>query len=173
MKHAIIWLAVMAVSPVPGSLSAQQGPVTVAEASGFTATSLHADVMEFVAELQRLSPLVRVESMGTSTEGRTIPLLVIGDPVPRSPIDLRYDDRAVVYIQANIFVERNSQKRILVGKGGSSIRELGSRSREKIESFLGRKVYLDLWIKVLADWRRKRGHLKKLGFRIPEEGKGG
>ncbi len=102
MKHPIRWLAVMALCTVPISLSAQEGPVTVAEASGYTATSLHADVMEFVTELQRLSPLLRVESMGTSTEGRTIPLLVIGDPAPRSPIDLRYDDRAVVYIQANI-----------------------------------------------------------------------
>ena len=101
MRQSIKWLAIVALCTVPVSMSGQ-GPVTVAEASGYTATSLHADVMEFVTELQRVSPLVRVESMGTSTEGRTIPLLVIGDPAPRSPIDLRYDDRAVVYIQANI-----------------------------------------------------------------------
>ncbi|MFC1575294.1 GTPase Era, partial [Gemmatimonadota bacterium] len=74
-----------------------------------------------------------------------------------------------VYIQAHLFVERNSQKRILIGKGGSSIRELGARSREKIEAFLERSVYLDLWIKVLPDWRRKRGHLKRLGFSVPPE----
>ncbi len=75
-----------------------------------------------------------------------------------------------VYIQAHLFVERNSQKGILVGKGGSSIRRLGSLSREKIEEFLGRRVYLDLWVKVLPNWRRKRAHLKKLGFSVPEEG---
>ena len=73
-----------------------------------------------------------------------------------------------IYIQANLFVERDSQKRILIGKKGSSIRRLGTLSREKIEEFLGRRVYLDLWIKVLPNWRRKRGHLKKLGFTIPE-----
>ncbi len=73
-----------------------------------------------------------------------------------------------VYIQVQLFVERKSQKGILIGKGGSSIRKLGSRSRDKIEEFLGRKVYLDLWIKVLPGWRRKRAHLKKLGFPIPE-----
>lgn len=73
-----------------------------------------------------------------------------------------------VYIQANIFVERDSQKRILIGKKGSSIRRLGTLSREKIEEFLGQRVYLDLWIKVLPDWRKKRGHLKKLGFPVPE-----
>ncbi len=77
-----------------------------------------------------------------------------------------------IYIQANLFVERNSQKRILIGKGGSSIRSLGARSREKMEAFLGRAVYLDLWVKVLPDWRRKRGHLKRLGFSVPEEGPG-
>ncbi len=73
-----------------------------------------------------------------------------------------------VYIQAHIFVERESQKRILVGKQGSSIRDLGAESRQKIEDFLQRRVYLDLWVKVLRDWRRKRGHLRKLGFHIPE-----
>jgi GTP-binding protein Era len=78
-----------------------------------------------------------------------------------------------VYIQAHLFVERKSQKGILIGKGGSSIRKLGSRSREKIEEFLGRSVYLDLWIKTLPDWRRKRAHLKKLGFPVPETGPNG
>jgi GTP-binding protein Era len=74
-----------------------------------------------------------------------------------------------IYIQANIFVERKSQKGILIGKGGSSIRKLGALSREKIEEFLGRRVYLDLWTKVLPEWRRKRAHLKKLGFPVPEQ----
>jgi hypothetical protein len=83
-------------------LAAQTGPLTVAEESGFTATSLHADVMAFAAELQRLSPLVRVETMAVSAEGREVPLIVIGNPVPSSPLDLAHDDRAVVYFQANI-----------------------------------------------------------------------
>ncbi len=73
-----------------------------------------------------------------------------------------------IYIQAHLFVERKSQKGILLGKGGSSIRRLGTASRKKIEDFLQRKVYLDLWIKVLPDWRRKRGHLKRLGFPVPD-----
>ena len=80
----------------------QEWPLTEAEASGFSRTSLHGDVIEFVSELQALSPLIRVETMATSVGGRPLPLIVIGDPVPASPLDLRYDDRAVVYIQANI-----------------------------------------------------------------------
>jgi hypothetical protein len=82
--------------------AAQTGPLTTAERSGFSATSRHAEIMAFIGELQRLSPLVRVEHMATSPEGRAVPLLVIGDPVPASAAALRHDDRAVVYIQANI-----------------------------------------------------------------------
>jgi hypothetical protein len=79
-----------------------KGPLTVAEESGFKATSKHADVMRFIHDLQKLSPLLRVETMATTAEGKTIPLMIIGDPVPTCPADLEGDDRAVVYIQANI-----------------------------------------------------------------------
>ena len=74
-----------------------------------------------------------------------------------------------VYIGITVFVERGSQKGILVGKGGSAIRELGREARRKIEHFIGRSVYLDLWVKVLPGWRRKRAHLSRLGFHLPED----
>lgn len=74
-----------------------------------------------------------------------------------------------VYIGATIFVERNSQKGILVGKGGQAIRRLGQESRSKIEAFIGESVYLDLWVKVLAGWRRRRDHLQHLGFKVPSD----
>ncbi len=77
-------------------------PLTVAEASGFTATSRHADVMKFIKELQRKSSLLRVETLCYSPEGRMVPLLVIGRPVPSSPMALLHERKAVVYIQANI-----------------------------------------------------------------------
>ncbi len=85
------------------SAVAQPGLRTVAEASGFTATSRHADVMAFLHELQRQHPRrVRLDTLATSPEGRPVPLLVVGDPAPASPADLRGDDRAVLYLQANI-----------------------------------------------------------------------
>jgi len=87
---------------IPSTTTAQQEPVTVAEASNFTATSRHSDVMDFIRQLQQQSSLLRVETLCTSAEGRQVPLLVIGEPVPSSPADLHYDDRAVVYFQANI-----------------------------------------------------------------------
>ncbi|WKZ12420.1 MAG: M14 family metallopeptidase [Gammaproteobacteria bacterium] len=82
--------------------TAAPAPVTPAEASGFTATARHAEVMAFIRELQRASPRVRLERLGVSAEGRDIPLLVIGAPPPTAPGDLRRDPRAVVYFQANI-----------------------------------------------------------------------
>jgi len=92
-----------AVAPVPPPPPAPaSGPRTTAEATDYDATSTTADVLAFVRELQRLSPLVRVETICTTTKGRDVPLLVIGKPLPRDPLALRYDKRAVVYVQANI-----------------------------------------------------------------------
>jgi len=84
------------------SPSQEDKPLTRAESSEYTATSLHADVQGFIQSLQRLSLRLRVETLGISAEGRKIPLLIIGDPVPSSPQDLAYDKRLVVYIQAGI-----------------------------------------------------------------------
>ena len=74
-----------------------------------------------------------------------------------------------VYIGINVFVERESQKGILVGKGGADVRDLGKAARAKIEHFLGRSVYLDLWVKTLEGWRKSRGDLTRFGFHIPDD----
>lgn len=69
-----------------------------------------------------------------------------------------------VYIRATIYVERDSQKGILIGCHGSMLREIGKRARQDIEMLLGAKVYLDLWVKVRRDWRNRDAVLKSLGF---------
>jgi GTP-binding protein Era len=74
-----------------------------------------------------------------------------------------------VYIGATVHVERSSQKRILIGDKGHAVKELGRAARQKIEALLDHPVYLDLWVKHLPNWRRKRTHLKKLGFKIPDD----
>ncbi len=79
------------------------------------------------------------------------------------------EEQDPIYIHVNLYVERPSQKRILIGAKGAAIRELGQASRAKIEHFLGRHVYLDLWVKPLKAWRKNRSHLGRLGFRIPED----
>ena len=74
-----------------------------------------------------------------------------------------------VYIHVDVYVERKSQKGILIGKGGAAIKALGAAARAKIEHFIGRRVYLDLWVKPLESWRKNRSHLGRLGFRLPPE----
>ncbi len=75
------------------------------------------------------------------------------------------DEKKPVYIDAVIHVERPSQKGIVIGSGGKMIRRIGTEARMKIEEFTGRRVYLDLRVKVLRNWRRREGALKLLGFR--------
>jgi len=86
----------------PLSATTEQKPQTVAESSHFTATSRYADVLAFINTLKGLSPWLRVETLCVSSEGRDVPLLVLGTPPPTSPLELRHDKRLVVYFQANI-----------------------------------------------------------------------
>ena len=79
------------------------------------------------------------------------------------------EGRTPVYIRATIYVERDSQKRILIGEKGGRIREIGRAARAKIERLVGSAVYLDLWVKVLANWRRDARALERFGYRMPQE----
>ncbi len=73
------------------------------------------------------------------------------------------------YIQVTICVERASQKGMLIGEKGSAIRALGTTARRRIEHFLERPVYLDLWVKVLPGWSRKPEVLRSLGLPVPRQ----
>lgn len=72
-----------------------------------------------------------------------------------------------VYIRATIFVERSSQKQILIGTAGSAIKRLGTHARRKVEELIGAPCYLDLWVKVLPKWRRDPELLRRLGYVAP------
>lgn len=69
-----------------------------------------------------------------------------------------------VFVRADIYVERDSQKKIIIGRGGKMLKEISTRSRKDIEALLGNHVYLELWIKVRPKWREKEGDLKQLGL---------
>ena len=74
-------------------------------------------------------------------------------------------------IRASLFVERDSQKRILIGDGGRTLKAIGRHARERLEELMGRRVYLDSWVKVLPKWRRDPAALSRLGFLdLPAEG---
>ncbi|MFM6980626.1 MAG: GTPase Era [Micrococcales bacterium] len=73
-------------------------------------------------------------------------------------------DKPLIDVHANVFVERDSQKSIIIGKGGSRLRDLGSKVRPEIEQLLGSKVFLGIRVKVAQDWQRDPKQLGKLGF---------
>ena len=70
----------------------------------------------------------------------------------------------VVQISANIFCEKASHKGIIIGKNGEMLKSVGRRAREDAEKMLGKKVYLELWVKVQSDWRNKNSVIKELGY---------
>lgn len=93
----------------------------------------------------------------------------LGEEVPYSVacvIEEFREDRSPVYVRALIYVERESQKRIIIGAKGSRIRAIGESARGKIEALVGEQVYLDLWVKVSANWRRDAGALERFGYRV-------
>jgi GTP-binding protein Era len=79
------------------------------------------------------------------------------------------EGRTPVYIRAVVYVERDSQKRIIIGSKGSRIREVGQAARKKIEAFIGQGVYLDMWVKVLPNWRRSTSALERFGYNTAKE----
>ncbi|HHX01492.1 MAG TPA: GTPase Era [Firmicutes bacterium] len=73
-------------------------------------------------------------------------------------------DKDMVLVRANIYVERSSQKGIVIGKNGAMLKKIGTGARMQIEALLGTKVYLELWVKVKKDWRNKDGSLAEFGY---------
>lgn len=79
--------------------------------------------------------------------------------------DMRVQENGVVYIGAVIYVERDSQKGIIIGKKGALLKEVGKQARRDIEALLGSRTFLELWVKVKKDWRNQERVLKDFGFR--------
>ncbi|HWB35905.1 MAG TPA: GTPase Era [Rugosimonospora sp.] len=74
------------------------------------------------------------------------------------------EDGGIAKIYADVYVERQSQKAIVIGAGGSRLRDVGTRARREIEDLLGERVYLDLHVRVAKDWQRDPRQLRRLGF---------
>ncbi|MBI1794397.1 MAG: GTPase Era [Chloroflexi bacterium] len=101
---------------------------------------------------------------------REVALLKLRDEVPHG-IAVRVDefterDNGMVYLAATIFVERDSQKGIVIGEGGKMLKAIGSAARKEIEAMGGRKIFLELRVKVEKDWRNNENVLKRLGYKI-------
>ncbi|KAF1305546.1 GTPase Era [Enterococcus saccharolyticus] len=96
-------------------------------------------------------------------------LMLTRDEVPHSVAvvvdSMKRNENDKVHVQATIIVERDSQKGIIIGKGGKMLKVIGMKARQDIERLLGDKVYLELWVKVQKDWRDKQTYLKDFGYR--------
>jgi GTP-binding protein Era len=109
----------------------------------------------FVAELVRETALEQLD-----------------DEVPYSvavEIEEFREERSPVYIRAVVYLERESQKRIFIGAGGAKIRDIGKAARQKVEKLIGAQAYLDLWVKVLPNWRKNPTALTRLGYTVPQD----
>jgi GTP-binding protein Era len=73
----------------------------------------------------------------------------------------------LTYISANVFVERDTQKAIVLGRGGEMIKRIGRDARHQIEDLLGTRVYLELWVKTRKKWRKDERELRRLGYALP------
>jgi GTP-binding protein Era len=92
------------------------------------------------------------------------------DEVPHG-VGVRVDEFAerengMLYIAATVFVERNSQKGILIGEGGKMMKAIGSAARKEIEAMGGHPIFLDLRVKVLKDWRNDESAMQRFGYKI-------
>jgi GTP-binding protein Era len=104
---------------------------------------------------------------------REAALLSLREEIPHA-IAVRVDEykersEEMVYVAATLFVERESHKGIVIGQGGAMLKAIGMHARQQIEEMAGRKVFLELRVKVNKNWRNEAGALRLLGYSLPEE----
>ncbi|VXB39483.1 GTPase Era [Citricoccus sp. K5] len=113
-------------------------------------------------ELTMVAELIREAALEGVRDELPHSVAVVVDEM--NPREGRPADRPLLDIHANVFVERDSQKAIIIGKGGSRLKAIGSQARGSIEKLLGTAVYLDLRVKVAKEWQRDPKQLGRLGF---------
>jgi len=113
-------------------------------------------------EIIMIAELVREAALeGLEDEMPHSLAVVVEEMLPR---ERRPESSPMLDVRVNVFVERSSQKAIIIGKGGSRLREVGTNARQGIEALLGQRIYLDLHVKVAKDWQRDPKQLQRLGF---------
>ena len=113
-------------------------------------------------EIVMIAELVREAALeGLDDEMPHSLAVVVDEMLPREG---RPESSPMLDVRVNVFVERSSQKAIIIGKGGARLREVGTNARKGIEALLGQRIYLDLHVKVAKDWQRDPKQLQRLGF---------
>ena len=120
------------------------------------------DVLTDEPEIVMIAELVREAALEGVRDELPHSLAVVVEEI--TPREDRPAERPLTDVRVSVFVERPSQKAIVIGRGGSRLREVGARARRGIEEIVGHKVYLDLHVKVAKDWQRDPKQLDRLGF---------
>jgi GTP-binding protein Era len=136
-------------------------------------------LLELVVESLPLGPRYFPEEQVTDQDERFLAAELIREQVLQqcrqevphavAVIIEEFKDRSeeMSYISATIAVERDSQKQIVIGRGGKMLKQIGQGARLEIEKALGRRVYLELWVKVIPRWRRDPEQLRRMGYSLP------
>jgi GTP-binding protein Era len=147
----------------------------VSAIDGYNLDRLLAMMIEVLPDGPRYYPADQVtdvqvrELAGELIREQTLHLLRQEVPHSVAVVVEEYKERneGLVYISATIHVEKESQKGIMIGRGGTMLKKVGAAAREEIEQALGTRVYLDLWVKVRHNWRKKVDDLRRLGYNLP------
>jgi GTP-binding protein Era len=113
------------------------------------------DVTDLPLE-ERVAEIVREKALAVTREEVPHSIAVVIEELER--------EDGLVRIEGSVLVERDSQKGIVIGRGGETLKAIGTRAREELEALFGEKVYLSLRVKVLKDWQRDPAKLDRLGF---------
>ena len=145
--------------------------VKISARTGRNIDTLIKNIYKKLPEGDALYPedIVTEETMRDVTEEiiREKILLNTSDEIPHSvavKVENYFEQEDIDKIYASIFCETKSQKGILIGKGGSMLKKIGTEARKDIESFFDKKVFLELYVKVEKDWRNKENKLKDFGY---------
>jgi len=159
---------------------APEEPTAWVEISALTGENLDT-LLDTIIENLPEGPRYFPEEMVTDQQERDLvaeiirekALLFLSEEVPYSVAvvidEFKERPNGVVYISAIIVVERSTQKMIILGEKGRMIKKIGQAAREEIERLLGKRVYLDLWVKVKHKWRKKEEELRRLGYKMPKK----
>lgn len=154
-------------------LAANNGVVLVSALTGDGVPDLMARVARLLPESPFLYPEDEISTQPVrffvAELVRETVLEQLHDEVPYSvavQVEEFREGRSPLYIRAVIYVERESQKAIIIGGKGARIKSIGEAARKKTETFLGENVYLDLWVKVLPNWRKNPGSLTRFGYQL-------
>jgi GTP-binding protein Era len=168
--------AYIALAPVPGEVEGPQAAsVSVSATTGHNLDRLLAAIIAALPPGPRYYPEDAITDQQVRFMAgelvREQALLNLRDEVPHAVAvlvdDFKERSPEMTYISAVIYVERESQRMILLGKGGQMLKTIGQAARQSIEELLETKVYLELWVKVRPKWRKSPDDLRQLGYQLP------